>query len=611
MDVEGLAVTSVRDKLARCPHLEPQIDIGDKTPSTDGHIIIYSDKRRRKSDSPRRIYVQVKGATFKEGATRPTGAYQISRADLKTYLELSGCLFFVVTMTKSGRKRKVHYALLNPFRIHEILSEMRPDQDSVAVRLKKFPGTTEKIERIIHLATEMKVQRPQLGFDASVLDSVSEISIHGLKKIDLSQPQEFDGTSSGFAIFMKSHGGAITPLPGLFSIMPQEYAGEPFPGSFSSNGVTFASPTRQRIDADTVDLHLSAGLTFRLTKQPKGLSGQVKITASDNLEERYRDLKFYLGCLEKQAITIDGERIAFEGTADSNSKEFVEHYRFLERVMILMEVLGIDAGLISMDMLDDKRTRQLAILNKALVEGQDVEGHYESAGRLLQPIGPYNIQLLCVPGETSNNWRILDVFKAGELREHRVWVGSPDGTPSTPYDLLNDEELGRCLNLHLDHVVRWYADLESTSATFSLANVTVLRLIAAADSTEERKEGLLSAANELNEWLIEEDGERTHHIVNRLQIIARRGLLSPEERSYARRLRRESTTLPGNTGNNVAASCSILLGQMEEAEDAVQRMSGEDQELFKTWPIWHLSKNGYQDKIIQLNASALPISQEH
>jgi len=606
VDVESRAVTYVIDKLALCPHLDSQIDIGDKTPSTDGHIIIYSDKKKRKSDSPRRICVQVKGVTFKEGTKRPSDTFRISRADLETYLELSGCLFFVVTMTKSGRKRKVHYSLLNPFRIHEILSEMRSNQDTVAIRLEKLPGTTEKIERIIHLATEMKVQRPQLGFDASVLDNVSEISIRGLKKIDLSRPQGFDGTLGEFAVFMKSHGGAITPLPGLFSITPQEYVGELLSGSFSSNGVTFSDPIRQRIDADTIELHLSAGLMFRLTKRPKGLSGQVKITASENLKERYRDLKFYLGCLENQAITIDGTPTAFEGTADSNSEEFVEHYHFLERVMILLEVLGIDAGLISMDMLNDKRTRQLAIINKALVEGQEVEGDYDSAGRLLQPIGPYNIQLLCIPVEAANTWRLLDVFKAGELKEHRVWVGSPDGTPSTPYDMLNDEELGRCLNLHLDQLVRWYADLESTSATFSLANMTVLRLIAAADGTEERTEELLSAANELNEWLIEEDGDRAHHIVNRLQIKARRGTLFPEERSQARGLRHESIALPDNTGNNVAASCSILLGQMEDTEDALQRMSAEDQSLFKTLPIWHLSKNGYQDKINQVNASALP-----
>lgn len=608
MDVEGLAVTYVSDRLRRCPHLQAQIDIGDKTPSTDGHIIIYSDKRKRKSDSPRRIYVQVKGVTFKEGTTRPSGTFRISRADLKTYLELSGCLFFVVTMTKSGRKRKAHYVLLNPFRIHEILSEMKPTQKSVAVELEKFPTDPDKIEGVIQLATTMKKQQPDLGFDPSVLNNLSEISIHSLKKIDFSRPQELDGVSGKFAVFMKSHSGAITPLPGLFSITPQEYVGEPLSGSFSSNGVTFSDPIRQRIDADTIELHLSAGLTFRLTKQPKGLSGQVKITASDNLEERYQDLKFYLGCLENQTITIDGTPTAFEGTADSNSEEFVEHYHFLERVMILLEVLGIDAGLISMDMLDDKRTRQLAVLNKALVEGQEVEGDYESAGRLLQPIGPYNIQLLCVPGEAANTWRILDVFKVGELRNHKVWVGSPEGMPSTPYDMLNDEELGKCLNLHIDQLVQWYEDLEPVSTTFSFANMTVLRLIAAADSAEERADELLSAANKLNEWLIKEDGERTHHIVNRLQIIARGGLLSPEERSQARRLRNESFALPGNTGNNVAASCSILLGQMEEAEDALQRMSAEDQELFKTWPIWHLSKNGYQDKMNQVNTSALPSS---
>src|SRR5690625_2821434 len=138
MNTEQLAVNHVSTLIALCPHLTPYISVNDKTPFTDGHIDMYSSESKTNDTIIGRVDVQVKGRTIKAARKAP-GTYRVRVADLRAYLNFSGVLYLVVNIHEKPHKMKASYALLNPFRIDELLGGIKSGQKSVAIRLKPFP----------------------------------------------------------------------------------------------------------------------------------------------------------------------------------------------------------------------------------------------------------------------------------------------------------------------------------------------------------------------------------------------------------------------------------------------------------------------------------------
>lgn len=71
-----------------------------------------------------------------------------------------------------------------------------------------------------------------------------------------------------------------------------------------------------------------------------------------------------------------------------------------------------------------------------------------------------------------------------------------------------------------------YEALIDQPSTLHLANLRVVALISAADGAGPRRQALLSAAQELNDWLISHGKDLERHQLNRYQLLWRTGSLS-------------------------------------------------------------------------------------
>ena len=93
-------------------------------------------------------------------------------------------------------------------------------------------------------------------------------------------------------------------------------------------------------------------------------------------------------------------------------------------------------------------------------------------------------------------------------------------------------------------------------------------------------------AQSLNDWLIGNDGNKPHHLVNQWQITAREKDLSVDDFKSIRQLRRQIQR--NEPDLLVELGCSILLGDRPEVEDLYEELEDEQRSQLQEWPIWTL-----------------------
>ena len=143
MDTENIATSAVNAAISKTTYLSAFINEKDKEPCWDGHIYIYSDKRKSK-ENIKRVPVQVKGISVNTHKIKEHITYRINRNDLIAYKADGGVIFFVVYINKNtGDPEQIYYAELLPERIKRLLKN---GQDSQPVKFKKFPASSERIE---------------------------------------------------------------------------------------------------------------------------------------------------------------------------------------------------------------------------------------------------------------------------------------------------------------------------------------------------------------------------------------------------------------------------------------------------------------------------------
>lgn len=597
MNIELLAVNKVSDMISRCSRLAPRINSNDKTPFTDGAIDIYRSPSGSKKDFVGRVSVQVKGRTVEKGSKhkRRWGLpYRLDRDDLEGHLRDSGVLYFVVDIAKETGKRKTYYALLNPFRIQDILAAMQPKQKSTSFVLKPLPKDPNQIYDIVNLAYRTRDElKQQVTLDDDLMKSASEFTIFTDGTVDFNQPVRLKTGEQDFSVVFTTKAGIQVPISGDWELIPEIYAGQATDLTMSSGDITFTQPIRRKINQSTMTLKLSPGLSFIIEETEDGRIATFEITAHSNLGGRFKDLSFVLAVGRTSAFSINGHEQRLKDQGHDDLSEIHEHFRSLKKLVSLFNYLGADPFLVNLNSVDDRRIKQLTMLHHALVEGHEVSQNFTEAGRVYQPVGPWGFELFCTPGKEEDRWFYYNLFDPDLPFQFimRDQDDSKDYWRVTPYEVVDAENLPNVLNLSLEDVVGAYEKIGAYEETTDLANLMVLKFIEAADSSEVRRDEFLTAAERLNEWTLNRGQDKPELSVNRWQIAARKGSLTRMDRNSIRVLRRIATKGEIEGAELIEVACSILLGNIEEIEFSIENLTETDLEALHSWPIWTYHQN--------------------
>lgn len=145
-DIETLAVNAVVKQITLCNLLAPYISDKDKEPCWDGFIYIYQNAKKVIGYAVNRVAVQIKG-TEKVDFSKETIKARVDIADLRSYLNVYGTLYFVVYI--SGPESKIYYVDFTPVRIKDILGRATEKQKTIGVELQELPQDIKEIESIV------------------------------------------------------------------------------------------------------------------------------------------------------------------------------------------------------------------------------------------------------------------------------------------------------------------------------------------------------------------------------------------------------------------------------------------------------------------------------
>lgn len=591
MNIEKQAVYKIAQMVSKCSHLEPEIDTNDKTLLTDGHIDIHSSAEHSKESFEGRISVQVKGRKISKGVKIPL-TFAIKKIDLQGYLKNNGVLYFVVFIDPKTDEQIPKYALLSPFKIQYFLKSMG-QQKQFGVKLRPLPSDPSAIEGIVKLSLQSMNENPSARIDSTQLKELTSVTVYTDGVLNLDAPVRLTRADHDYSLVFETLGGMVLAVDKELVITPSEYIGEATTLTVTCGDFTFKNPTRRKVEKDTVEFEFSENLRMQKSDAAEGSVGSLSLTMSKTLSNRFADLGFYLACADNQAFSVDDVENVVQASPSKDLQEIREHFEYLSTLISLCKHLGVDASLVELGPLEGRRGEQLVDLYGVMLEGKQVTIQYDgTAGRILQPMGQWSLQLLVTQNSTTGEWECSDLFQP-QLQQQFVASGTNETGDSqidrvTPYDILENKHFPFTLNLHLDNIVNAYEEIAEYPATASYANLTVLKLISAADTVEARRIEFLDAALSLNSWLVSKSGKLPDHQINHLQIIARKSELTKDQRLEARSLKSLASRKEIDSPIQVETACAILLGDHEEIEYCLDRMNEVERTAFQDWPIWDL-----------------------
>lgn len=592
MNIELQAVTKIIRMVSKCPHLEPFIDSNDKTLLTDGHIDVHSSaESHSKTNFDGRVNVQVKGRKLPKGTKTLPGTFSISKTDLSGYLKNQGVLYFVVFVDPKTGKRKPAYALLNPFKVQQLIEQMG-SKKTIGVQMKPLPSDPSKIEHIVRLALQTTNETPGMRVDFNQLGDLSRITVYTDGNINFNAPVTLTRDNYDFSLVIETAGGMSLSVDHEIVIMPDEYVGTATDLTVASGDFVFSNPIRRRVDQSTTELEISGGLKIRMGGTGDTLHGSVSLNMRATLRERFNDLGFYLACVDTELFSVNGHERKFELNSNPSPEDLREHFEYLRTLMSLFDELGVNSSLIEVDSLEGKRGRQIVGLHGVMLGGEEISSKHNEAGRLLQPVGRWNLQLIVLQDGDDGQLLCHDLFDPKLQQQFVLSLEDQSGETQlsrvTPYDILDREHFPFTLNLHLDNLVEAYRGVFEYPDAGSRANATVLNLVHAADTVDVRKSEFLDAAQALNSWLISNEGDLAHHQINQWQIAVRQNKLTSDQRFAIRALKDKAIRHGVDNPLLVETSCAILLGDAEEIAYCIRRLDDDQLSAIQDWPIWAL-----------------------
>lgn len=211
MKIEELGIIELRKSLAKTDFLESDIRINDKTPSWDGEVYLYKNKKKTK-EGIEKIAVQVKSIEkkTKKLIEKENISYTIALNDMKNYFNDGGVIYFVIHVhmgINNVENYQIYYISLLPFLIDNYLKKQMGSKN-IKVRLRAFPlDNNEKIDIFNNFVINRKKQSILLGN-------------RGLMNVNLEN--EFKNIKN-FDVFFSSI-DEITPFNAIFNNTMYVYA---------------------------------------------------------------------------------------------------------------------------------------------------------------------------------------------------------------------------------------------------------------------------------------------------------------------------------------------------------------------------------------------------
>ena len=587
--IETLSVSAVKNSITICDYLSPFITENDKEPSWDGAVYIYGDKTKTKDKLKGRMPVQIKGTECSD-FSKDEITFSMSTIDLRNYLYDGGCILFVVYIGNCGLTNKIYYSELTPIKLRQLLSEA-DEQGSKVVPLKSFPYDNNK-KATVFLNCLQNCQK-QASFTEGKLLSLKELEKQGLLEnlvipfsgVGIDDPQMALVSNE---VYLYAHvKGSSIPQP-LEMIPADLHTQQTVDGLITVDDRVFYTSYDVIKSADKVVFRYGNSLTMQFTAPDKPC--KIKYKNSDKIRVLSRDLDFTLSYLEKGAYQVNGINFPFDYDGADLSNFDVEkehqHLALAKDIVQVLDLLGCQDDIDINDM-GAEDWRNLNRLITAFIEKKPVSGLKKDLPPVCcMKVGKLRFVLYFkkCEGKDSGKYEIFDFFKT----EFCVAYDGKDGEklPISQFCILHTEDFLTLSNMNYDVLLPSFQRVEHHYDIINRANCFLLELLSACDKAEgSKRDKLLKVCESFSEWIStanEDELDYQVKVLNRLQVVKRQRDFTLDEIGLLYELVEDH-----NTRVDSRVGAYLLLGQQRAAEIHFARLSTEEQNNFKTYPIYH------------------------
>lgn len=587
MNIEVLATSAVKASLSKTNRLNPFVAEGDKEPVWDGNVYIHEDSQKNKKNL-KRVPVQVKGKRF-AGEIEDTIDYRIEVSDLKAYQRDGGVIFFVVYLGSDGDTRQIYYTPLYPIKISELL-KYKQGNTSINVSFQKFPDDNK--EKTVVFLDFYAHAKKQTSFAGKTLPTVAELEKQGvLEGLTFHYPG-VNPNASPYSFPQLAEGKEMIVYANVKNLpiqIPVEYhekvshlmLAEELPLPVYANGKKYYDSYKALHQADSTTIRVGNCLTLKCPHaNAADRRTTINLTTKGTLNQRLEALPFIDDIIKAQSVELNGASIPV--VLEPEKLEQIHYSRLsteLDSLRQIKKVLDRLHVLKDLDM--DKFTKRDYWLIDKLVGAIDKEDVIYGINQDLPILVVFeiaNLYLLLISEKQSDGgYRFWDYFNKyyplNAIDENdRVY-------PVSQYSILRKDDFQKIDNIDLNAVAESFIRVGKNSANEAHANNVLLEILKAYD--DHGVPALLDTAERLNNWILEFDNAETH-VLNQMQIIARRRKLSFKEKEKLTKIATESSLPVNRTG------AFLLLQEWTEMERSMQLITEEEKNAFLSSPIYNL-----------------------
>ena len=593
MNIEKLATSAVEESISLTDVLDPFLNDGDKEPSWDGNVYIYTDKRKTKKGI-KKVPVQIKGELRKKLPPKKPPKYLISLVDLENWLNDGGIILFVVLIDEDGDGKAIYYNDLLPVKIRHLIKFSRGKKKK-SVSLKKFPDDNlQKVSVFLNFYDHMQKQTsyaraPLFSVEElekkGVLENVSfSVTTYGKKKSEYDIETAF--LQNDFYMYANIKGSSIPqPLP---DIPIDLHIIKEVQGDIVVGGQIFYHSFRRVRSAQGSHLLIGKSIVFKIfpDENKAFLSYKQKGTLNDYI----RDTECLIAILENGEISINKSRFPFCNLEKVNVKKYKHNLSFYKDVKKMLNLLGVRKEL-ECDEISEQEENILRNFTNALVYGKSIRlkdctntmlyGRFKIANLIL---------LIWADRNEDNSYRIQSYFN-----DQRIALFDSNDTkmknphPITHYVLLKKKDFIEASNIDYTLIREGLQRNGTSSLVTEQITLFILEMLSAYDEKQEKDEELLETAEKYSDWLIENSEKPGDMmLLNRLQIIKRKRDFEQKEIAELQDMRKVNKEL------FVRCAANLLLGKLEYAQDCFDEMDLHEKERFMGFPICHFGNLSFE-----------------
>lgn len=609
-DVEKRAVHAVSEKIMQTSKMDDYFSENDKTPATDGKIIVYSDASKENKYLLGEINVQIKGESVKTKEFKEEKInYSLKVDHLRYYRSIGGAIIFVDKQT-SDKKSHIYYNMLLPLDLEDILCKLeRPDQKSKSIEFLKLPEDIKELEYIFELFVDNS-KKQQSTAKQGYINSEELKELEGNKRFAVFKPhlKLIDGKLPNIPSYIYGYNKDLDIYIPLTKVLIEAICAEVNSDlAVSLNEEQFYDRVRV-INTNSIekpleiDLRFGQSIVFKLLDEGDKIGFKVEYVICGTVEERIKDLKFLLGLLDGKTLVLGNKVLDKIRVSDNESDKqtFINEWRALlnqhNELKKCLDVLHVKKE-IDLDNITEKDSEQLNMLVQAINYGHEVNLRKTADKKLRKEmvisLNISNLKILVAIEKAKDGKYKFKSFYDEEfgMLSWKLGPSEIDSIECSRFIAVSRWDIENVDNVDCEILVDDFKKFKPIGAYEDALCNKILSLLIVYDNRREMQ--FLDSATKLAEWLNIENPSIVHRL-NYLQCIKRSRVLCEKEIAELCKMEENinnDINISGNEKYKLLIAVNILLDSYSKSVYYLNKLSGEEKGLFEKYPMYNLLKN--------------------